>query len=364
MLAFACQKKEAVGYQITAETIGFSDGTPVYVNTVNQGNRPVIIDSTTIQNNAFQIKLADPETNDFHFLTFKDVGGNVLYLGEKNPIQMTIYKDSLRASKVVGGSENKLFFEYLETMKSLMQERQKFVTKLQEARGNNDSTAVNQYTEKIASIEAEGKTYRTTMAKSNPNSLVSIMALTDLMNLKMLPAKKVKELYTVIGNSLKKSRLGENLNTMITNAIAVVGMGDTVEDFEAPTPEGDLLSLKNAMGKITIVDFWASWCKPCRIENPNVVRVYNKYHDKGLNIIGVSLDKSKDKWVTAIAQDKLKWKHISNLKFWQEPIAKIFGVRSIPATFILDEEGKIIARDLRGSQLEEKIKELLEKEAS
>ena len=137
-------------------------------------------------------------------------------------------------------------------------------------------------------------------------------------------------------------------------------VGAIAPDFSAPTPEGKMVSLKEAMGKYTIIDFWASWCKPCRRENPNVVRVYKKYHDKGLNIISISLDKEsqKQRWIQAIEDDKLTWTNISNLKFWREPIALQYNVRSIPATFLIDSEGKIIAKNLRGIALENKMKEL------
>ena len=118
---------------------------------------------------------------------------------------------------------------------------------------------------------------------------------------------------------------------------------------------------KESLGKVTIVDFWASWCGPCRAENPNVVAIYKEFHSKGLNIIGVSLDKDAVKWKEAIAKDKLIWTQVSNLKFWDEPIAKQYNVESIPATFILDESGKVVAKDLRGEELKAKIIELLAK---
>lgn len=122
-----------------------------------------------------------------------------------------------------------------------------------------------------------------------------------------------------------------------------------------------MVSLKESLGKITIVDFWASWCGPCRAENPNVVAIYKEFHDKGLNIVGVSLDKDAAKWKEAIAKDNLTWTQVSHLKFWDEPIAAQYKVEAIPATFILDASGKVIAKDLKGDELRAKIKELLSK---
>ena len=112
-------------------------------------------------------------------------------------------------------------------------------------------------------------------------------------------------------------------------------------------------------GKVTIIDFWASWCRPCRIENPNLVRLYKRMHDKGLEIISVSLDKSKASWIQGIEDDGLIWNDVSNLKYWKEPVALLYGVSAIPKAFILDENGVIVAKDLRGAQLDAKIEELL-----
>lgn len=138
-------------------------------------------------------------------------------------------------------------------------------------------------------------------------------------------------------------------------------IGDYAPTFTSKTPEGKDLSLNDVDAKVIVLDFWASWCGPCRRENPNVVRMYNQYHDKGLEIVGISLDKKgqEDRWLKAIAQDQLTWKHVSSLEGWQEPIAVAYGVRSIPATYILDGDGKIIAKNLRGKALEDKISEIL-----
>ncbi|QBZ99071.1 Thiol-disulfide oxidoreductase ResA [Flavobacterium sangjuense] len=113
------------------------------------------------------------------------------------------------------------------------------------------------------------------------------------------------------------------------------------------------------MGKATLIDFWASWCGPCRQENPNVVALYNEFHNKGLNIISVSLDEDAADWKEAIAEDKLTWTHVSNLKEMKDPIALQYGVTQIPTTFLLDVSGKVVAVDLRGEALNAKVKKLL-----
>ena len=120
-----------------------------------------------------------------------------------------------------------------------------------------------------------------------------------------------------------------------------------------------MVSLKESLGKATLIDFWASWCPPCRQENANVVALYNEYHGKGLNIISVSLDEFAEKWKQAIAQDKLTWTQVSNLKEMKDPIAIQYGVTQIPTTFLLDASGKVVAIDLRNDDLKAKIKELL-----
>ncbi|MBB4079841.1 peroxiredoxin [Lewinella aquimaris] len=129
--------------------------------------------------------------------------------------------------------------------------------------------------------------------------------------------------------------------------------------FTASTPDGGEISLESLRGKVVLLDFWASWCGPCRRENPNVVRMYNKYKDEGFEILGVSLDDRKDRWENAIAADKLTWLHVSDLRGWKSEYGQLYGVTSIPQTVLLDRDGNILARNLRGRDLERKLAEVL-----
>lgn len=134
--------------------------------------------------------------------------------------------------------------------------------------------------------------------------------------------------------------------------------GMPAPDITGMTPEGDTVSLYDIKGNIVLLDFWAAWCGPCRRENPNVVAVYQKYHANGFEVFGVSLDENRDNWLKAIADDSLTWTHVSDLKKWESPIAMTYAVRSIPFSVLIDREGRIIARELRGSALRSKLEEI------
>lgn len=142
-------------------------------------------------------------------------------------------------------------------------------------------------------------------------------------------------------------------------------IGKIAPNFSSFTPEGQPLALNDIKGKATIIDFWAAWCGPCRRENPNVVRVYEKYHEKGLEIISISLDGTgrqqdpKAAWLKAIEDDKMDWHHVSSLQYFNDPVAKLYSINSIPATFILDADGRIVAKKLRGQALEDQIASML-----
>jgi len=229
-----------------------------------------------------------------------------------------------------------------------------------QARKNQDAKLASQIQEEIQDIGLYEKAYKTQFVNENPNSLFSILLLSEMVNRKDISAMDAAVIANKFSPKISSTQSGKSLISLIVSK-KKADVGGSAPGFSAPTPDGKVLALNDVLGKYTIIDFWASWCKPCRRENPNVVRVYNEYHDKGLNIISVSLDKAgqKERWIKAIEDDKMNWHHVSNLQGWNEPIAKMYSVRSIPATFLLDEKGNIIAKNLRGNALDAKIASLL-----
>ena len=229
-----------------------------------------------------------------------------------------------------------------------------------------DSTSVVTLKQQAKDLEEEGTNYQKNYIKDHPGSFISLQLANRMLSYKVMPVKEAKAFYDKLPENMKKTRVAKQMNLKILE-LSRAAIGSIAPDFKAPNPDGDIVSLYDIRGKVTIIDFWAAWCGPCRRENPNVVKIYNKYHADGLEIIGVSLDgrqgqgNAKQDWIRAIEQDGLPWHQISNIAGFKDGIARTFNVRSIPATFILNEKGEIVAKNLRGAQLEAKVKELLGK---
>jgi peroxiredoxin len=197
------------------------------------------------------------------------------------------------------------------------------------------------------------------LVNEKPNSVVTAFVLAATYSFNENPAQ-LEDRYNRLQPAVKESVAGMQLaNTIADSKIGAIGSIAT--DFTQADTSGAPVSLSSFRGKYVLVDFWASWCGPCRMENPNVVQNYKKFSPKNFTVLGVSLDRpgQKNKWIDAIHEDSLTWTHVSDLQFWNNAAARIYKIQSIPQNYLLDPDGKIIAKNLRGEALEAKLCELL-----
>ena len=349
-------------FTITGKIEKATPGSFIYLESNAQPTRR--IDSVKIgAGNTFTLK--NQVADGGEVLVLNVGGGQKLALLVEGGENLNVVADGYRMDAktgqvgkgVVTGSKNMEYYEKLMALRTDMEKRVGTWNKqVAAATEKKDNKRIAQIEQEYNTAEQEVVTKVKAMLPEMGTSLVSLFALnfvnidTDFDTYEALAQRFQKENPNSPHAKSLIGRVARIKGVMVGSAAPEITLSDTT---------GNAVALSSLRGKYVLIDFWASWCGPCRAENPNVVRMYNKFKDKGFTIYSVSLDKTKTDWERAIRNDNLPWTHVSDLKFWQSAAAQQYGVQAIPATFLLDKEGKIIAKNLRGEALEQKLEEIL-----
>ena len=340
MTLAACNAQS--GYKVTGTVEGMPDGKAI-IATVN-GSSLDTLAKADVKNGSFEFtgNVSEP------------TGAYIMVIGQRGAIPFMLENANItvnagQAGLTVTGSEGqKIYDQFMAINTTTQQEAMKAA--------NGDQAKMQAVQEAYAKLMTDAQAKETELIKANPDSYVSTFVIVSSMG--QMEYEQLKERYNLLGEKAKASAQGKAIAAQIAK-LESTAIGQIAPNFTITTPEGESISLYDIKGKVKLIDFWASWCGPCRGENPHVVEIYKEYHPKGLEIFGVSLDNNKEAWVKAIADDGLVWKHGSDLKGWQSAPAQLYSVSGIPHTVLLDENNKIIAKNLRGDELKQKIAELL-----
>ena len=340
-----------------------SDGTMIYVLQADQNNQPYIKDSTSVQSNSFKFK-GISSTPQISYIQVEGVNGYVLAILENGDIKADIYKDSISKSKVYGTKSNDDFIKYKSETKSLVDVMNNISSDAQNAIMSGDVLTAMELEKEYNSKEREVMLYEWDFIVDNLDSYMSALLLEVFMIENKVNKDSIIDVYESFSNRIKVSDVGKNIADLLSQFEDPIEVGEIAPDFTAPSIDGPDITLSNVLldNKVTLLDFWAAWCRPCRIENPNLVRLHKKYKDAGFDIIGVSLDRTREQWEQAVIDDNLPWTQVSNLNFWNDPVARRYSIRAIPQSYLLNKDGLVMGKNLRGQELEDRILSLLNSE--
>lgn len=349
-----------------------ANGSKIYLVFAENGQR--LTDSAIVNNGAFEFK--GKVTSPVMGNVFNKINPYVKGANTKNMDYTALYiepgnitlnsADSLK-SAVAGGTaaniDNAKLSASLKALtdqeKALNDEYAKYTKEQKE-----DKVVMDALIGKFNVIRDQKTPVYLKFVKENPKSYISLVQLNSLAGNDKVVGD-VEKLYATLSPELKASKIGQAIPSTI-EATKKTAVGVMAMDFAQNDADGKPVKLSDFKGKYVLVDFWASWCGPCRQENPNVVEAFQKFKDKNFTVLGVSLDggntrTTKEAWLKAVEADQLTWTHVSDLQGWNNAVSSAWGIKSIPANFLIDPNGKIIAKDLRGSALQNKLSEILDK---
>jgi peroxiredoxin len=328
-------------------------------------------DSVAVVNGAFEISVPYKEPTRYMFYSKyeKEKKGGYspfgILINKPGVIHLKANMESFTSSVVLDAPENLLYAQFV---KEGMPAKQHIQDQLSEKFGADVMSHLNQKDPKYPEIikyfndlsEANNQAETERLAafiKIHPDSFAAVYLLNSMVS--NIPGSKSHALYQQLGANYKETSYAKNILKII-DAKSITAIGKIAPDFEQPDTAGKMVKLSDFKGQYVLVDFWASWCIPCREENPNVVKAYQQFHDKGFTVLSVSLDQpgKKTAWLNAIHHDQLTWTQVSDLKFWNNAVAKLYGIQAIPQNFLLNKEGKIIAVNIKGEELNKKLVEI------
>ena len=351
LLMSACTPKEQ--YKVTGKIEGKTEG-QVYLAKV-QDKKLVNIDTTTIAEGTFVFE-GKVDAPDRYFIQFEGEKGNIQFFIENSPINVTGDITKLNEAEVTGSSNHDVLVAFNEIQKPFVERSKTLYQEYQQAMQEKKKEVADSVEGVYMKMEEEKGKKNEEFVKAN-----STKEATAFLAIRMLNGKEVDEMeaiYNGFAENVKNSTYGKMIKEKM-DVLKKVAIGQPAPDFTLNTPEDQPLSLSSFKGKVVVIDFWASWCGPCRRENPHMVELYNEVHDKGVEFLGVSLDKDKAAWLKAIEADGLTWNHVSDLKYWNSEAAKMYGINGIPATVVIDREGKIVAKRVFGEELKAAIEKVL-----
>lgn len=277
-----------------------------------------------------------------------------VFLDKNTTLNFTASLDELENATVTGSKMNEDLSKYTASIAALNNKKRPIMASLMDA--YQKKQPYKEYSDQVEKIEDEINVQAKAFIKANPESSLSAW----LVRTKLFYGEdsELAEAYGYLKGEALTTKYAKDVSKKI-EVNAKTGVGQIAMDFTQNDVNEKPITLSSLRGKYVLVDFWASWCGPCRQENPNIVKAYNQFKDKGFTILGVSLDQKKEPWLKAIEKDQLTWAHVSDLKYWQNEVAVQYGINAIPASFLLDPNGKIIGKNLRGEALAKKLAELM-----